>query len=83
MNFFLVYIISFSLLINHEQVLRKLGWDARTNESQLDTLLRRQIFVDLVLLGHEKTINEASERLQPLLSNISTIILSPDIKRVS
>ncbi|XP_074565091.1 aminopeptidase M1-B-like [Curcuma longa] len=59
----------------------KLGWDAKKNESELDVLLRRQIFVTLVLLGHEKTINEAIEHLQPFLSNRSTIVLSPDIKR--
>lgn len=59
-----------------------MGWDAKKNESQLDVLLRRQILVNLVLLGHEKTINEATKRLQPFLSNRSTIMLSPDIKKV-
>ncbi|XP_074565090.1 aminopeptidase M1-B-like [Curcuma longa] len=58
----------------------KLGWDVRKNE--LDVGLRSEIFVTLVLLGHEKTINDAIERLPPFLSNRSTIVLSPDIKKV-
>lgn len=83
LNFFLVYIINFSFLTNHVQLLSKLGWDARKNESQSDTLLRKQIQNTFVLLGHEKTINYAIEHLQPFSSNTSTIALSPDIKKVN
>ncbi|KAG6479739.1 hypothetical protein ZIOFF_063211 [Zingiber officinale] len=74
-----VKLLFINLLQSHAD---KLGWDARKNESQSDTLLRKQIQNTFVLLGHEKTINYAIEHLQPFSSNTSTIALSPDIKKV-
>ncbi|KAG6476954.1 hypothetical protein ZIOFF_066204 [Zingiber officinale] len=74
-----VKLLFINLLQSHAD---KLGWDARKNESQSDTLLRKQIQNTFVLLGHEKTINYAIEHLQPFTSNTSTIALSPDIKKV-
>ncbi|KAG6476951.1 hypothetical protein ZIOFF_066201 [Zingiber officinale] len=74
-----VKLLFINLLQSHAD---KLGWDVRKNESQSDTLLRKQIQYTFVLLGHEKTINYGIEHLQPFTSNTSTIALSPDIKKV-
>ncbi|XP_047056599.1 aminopeptidase M1-C-like [Lolium rigidum] len=61
----------------------KLGWDPINGEADQDVSLRYILLVDLVKLGHDKTINEGVRRFNILTRDHNTSILSPDIRTVA
>lgn len=56
----------------------KLGWDTKSNESHLETILRPCILEKMIFLDNEETINEAKRKFELHLSG--KCILSPDLK---
>ncbi|KAM0844185.1 hypothetical protein ACQ4PT_057212 [Festuca glaucescens] len=58
----------------------KLGWDPINGEDDQDVGLRKILLVDLVELGHDKTINEGVRHFNILTRDHNTSILSPDTR---
>ncbi|ODM99382.1 Puromycin-sensitive aminopeptidase [Orchesella cincta] len=52
----------------------KVGWEAKPDESHLDTMLRTLVLLRMTTFGHEKTIEEANKRLKQHVSGEKTII---------
>jgi puromycin-sensitive aminopeptidase len=59
----------------------KLGWEAKANESHLDTMLRSLVLARMTSFSHEKTIEEAKKRLQlhlsgekPIIADLRTVV---------
>jgi len=50
-----------------------LGWDAKPDESHLDTMLRELVLLRMTSFGHEKTIQESKRRLKLHLSGEQVI----------
>eukprot|EP01113_Clastostelium_recurvatum_P035977 TRINITY_DN5071_c0_g1_i1.p1 TRINITY_DN5071_c0_g1~~TRINITY_DN5071_c0_g1_i1.p1 ORF type:complete len:860 (-),score=219.67 TRINITY_DN5071_c0_g1_i1:867-3155(-) len=62
------------------QIYAKLGWDAKSGEPALDTMLRATILARLGTNGHAEVIKEAQARFAKYLSDPST--LAADLKPV-
>jgi len=59
----------------------KLGWEAKSNESHLNTMLRSLVLARMTSFGHEKTVEEAKKRLQlhlsgekPIIADLRTVV---------
>ncbi|XP_020097270.1 aminopeptidase M1-B-like isoform X1 [Ananas comosus] len=62
---------------------KKLGWDPKDGENHLDVMLRADLLVALVRLGHEETINEAVKRFNIFLNDRNTPLLPPDNRKAA
>ncbi|GAB2269194.1 hypothetical protein Dimus_004123 [Dionaea muscipula] len=61
----------------------KLGWDPKSGESHLDSLLRGEVLTALATFGHRKTEEEAMKRFQAFRNDASTPLLPPDTRRAA
>ncbi|XP_047158930.1 aminopeptidase M1 [Vigna umbellata] len=61
----------------------RLGWEPKPGESHLDAMLRGEILTALALLGHDLTLEEASERFQAFLEDRNTPLLPPDTRKAA
>uniref|UniRef100_A0A7N2R7C8 Aminopeptidase n=1 Tax=Quercus lobata TaxID=97700 RepID=A0A7N2R7C8_QUELO len=59
----------------------KLGWEPKTGESHLDTMLRGKVLTALAVFGHDLTLKEARRRFLAFLDDRSTPLLHPDIRK--
>ncbi|KAJ4757351.1 aminopeptidase M1 [Rhynchospora pubera] len=61
----------------------KLGWDVKEGESHLDTMLRAELLMALVRLGHINTVKEGIRRFHIFLNDRNSSVLPPDIRKVA
>lgn len=62
---------------------RKIGWDVVPGESQLTGLMRQEVLMALVHLGHKETCEEALKRFFAYLDDRKTSLLPVDTRRVT
>ncbi|KAJ4748817.1 aminopeptidase M1 [Rhynchospora pubera] len=61
----------------------KLGWDVKEGKSHLDTMLRAELLMALVRLGHINTVKEGIRRFHIFLNDRNSSVLPPDIRKVA
>ena len=61
---------------------RKLGWDPKSGESHLDSMLRGEILTALSLFGHDATLTEAVRRFCAFVDDRNASLLPPDLRKV-
>ncbi|KAH9616430.1 hypothetical protein KSS87_016451 [Heliosperma pusillum] len=62
---------------------RKLGWEPKSGESHLDSMLRGELLTVLAELGHENTLNEATRRFDAFCANRDSSLLPPDTRKAA
>ncbi|GAB4842590.1 hypothetical protein Ancab_012566 [Ancistrocladus abbreviatus] len=61
----------------------KLGWDPKSGESHLDSLLRGKVLKALATFGDEKTQKEAMTRFKAFMDDTNTLLLPPDTREAA
>ncbi|CAI9757692.1 unnamed protein product [Fraxinus pennsylvanica] len=67
------------LLISAE----KLGWDAASEESQLNALMREEVLMALASFGHPQTHEEATKRFHAFLDDKNTSLLPVNTRKAA
>ncbi|KAJ8649899.1 hypothetical protein MRB53_002922 [Persea americana] len=61
----------------------KLGWDPKSGESHLDSMLRGEILTALSLFGHDATLTEAVRRFCAFVDDRNASLLPPDLRKAA
>ncbi|WOL09046.1 hypothetical protein Cni_G17799 [Canna indica] len=61
----------------------RLGWDPKSSEGHLDSMLRGEVLTALAKLGHDGTIKEAVKRFHAFLDDRNSFLLPPDTRKAA
>ncbi|KAL2896979.1 Aminopeptidase M1 [Bienertia sinuspersici] len=61
----------------------KLGWEPKSGESHLDSMLRGELLTVLAELGHKSTLNEATRRFDAFCADRNSPLLPPDTRKAT
>ncbi|KAL9687308.1 hypothetical protein QQ045_031708 [Rhodiola kirilowii] len=67
----------------YEKSAKKLGWDAKQDDSLLETESRGVVLQALALLQHDATLKEATRRFHAYMADRNTSLFSMDIRKAA